>query len=57
MKNKPSRVTLVLYAVCALIWTIRAIFEVIYQTYNDSVFCLDSIYSAPLFGSQHLFGG
>ena len=36
--KKPSRLTVILYAVCALVWTIRAIQEVIYQTYNNSVF-------------------
>lgn len=37
MKN-PSRLTVILYAVCAVVWTMRAIQEVIYQTYNNSVF-------------------
>ena len=36
--KKPSRLTVILYGVCAVIWTIRVILEVAYQTYNDSVF-------------------
>ena len=36
--KKPSRSTVILYAVCAVVWTMRAIQEVIYQTYNNSVF-------------------
>ncbi|MBQ9855072.1 MAG: hypothetical protein IJO53_02670 [Clostridia bacterium] len=36
--KKPSRLTVILFGVCAVIWTIRAILEVAYQTYNDSVF-------------------
>ena len=36
--KKPSRFTVILYAVCAVVWTMRAIQEVIYQTYNNSVF-------------------
>ena len=38
--KKPSRLTVILYAVCAVVWTMRAIQEVIYQTYNNSVFWL-----------------
>ena len=37
MKN-PSRLTVILFGMCAVIWTIRAILDVAYQTYNDSVF-------------------
>ena len=36
MKN-PSRLTVILFGMCAVIWTIRAILDVAYQTYNDSV--------------------
>ena len=36
--KKPSRLTVILYAVCAVAWTMRAIQEVIYQTYNNSAF-------------------
>lgn len=36
--KKVSRLSVILYAVCAVIWTIRAILEIIYKTYNDSVF-------------------
>lgn len=36
--NKPNKATVVIYGVCAVIWTIRAIFEIAYQTFNDSVF-------------------
>ena len=37
MKN-PSRLTVILFGMCAVIWTIRAILEVAHQTYNYSVF-------------------
>lgn len=36
--KKSSRLTVILLGVCAVIWTIRAILEVVYQTYNDFVF-------------------
>ena len=36
--KKLSRLTVILYAMCAVLWTIRAILEVLYQTYNDSMF-------------------
>ncbi len=36
--KKPSLLAVILYALCAVIWSIRAIFEVIYQTYNNSAF-------------------
>ena len=36
--KKTSRLTVVLIGACAVIWTIRAILEVAYQTYNDSIF-------------------
>lgn len=36
--KKPNRLTVMLVALCAIIWSIRAILEVIYQTYNDSIF-------------------
>ncbi len=36
--KKTSRSTVILFGVCAVIWTVRAIFDVIYQTYNISVF-------------------
>ncbi len=36
--KKTSLFTVILFALCAAIWTIRAILEVVYQTYNDSVF-------------------
>ncbi len=36
--KKPSLLTVVLYGLCAVIWTLRAILEIAYQTYNDSVF-------------------
>lgn len=37
-KKTVSRIGVILYAVCAVLWTVRAILEVIYKTYNDSVF-------------------
>lgn len=36
--NKPTRLTVAIFGACAVIWTIRAILEVVYQTYNYSVF-------------------
>ena len=36
--KKPSQLTVVLFGACAAIWTIRAILEVAFQTYRDSVF-------------------
>ena len=36
--KQPRRLTVILFGACAVIWTIRAILEVVYQTYNDSVF-------------------
>lgn len=36
--KKVSRLSVMLYALCAVIWTIRAILEVAYKTYNNSVF-------------------
>lgn len=36
--KKTSQLTVRLYALCAVIWTIRAILEVVYKTYNDSIF-------------------
>jgi len=37
-KVKPTRGTVIIYGACAVIWTIRAILEISYKTYNDSVF-------------------
>ena len=36
--KKPSRLAVILFALCAVIWSIRAILEVAYKTYNDSIF-------------------
>lgn len=36
--KQPRRLTVILFGTCAVIWTIRAILEVVYQSYNDSVF-------------------
>ena len=36
--KQPRRLTVILFGACAVIWTIRAVLEVVYQTYNDSVF-------------------
>ena len=36
--KKPDRLTVILFGVCAVLWTIRAVYEVAHQTYNDSVF-------------------
>lgn len=37
-KAVTSRVTVIITAICAIIWSIVAVMGVIYQTYNDSVF-------------------
>ena len=48
MKNS-NRFVVILYGICAVIWTARAVLEVIYQTYNDSVFWfILNILCAPL---------
>ena len=36
--KRPSLWVVILYGICAVIWTLRAILEIVYQTYNDSVF-------------------
>ena len=36
MKNT-SLLVVILYGICAVIWTVRAIVEIVYQTYQDSV--------------------
>jgi len=36
--KKPSLTAVILFGVCAVLWTIRAVFEVANQTYHDSVF-------------------
>ena len=36
--KKSSKLAVTMYGACAVIWTIRAILEVIYQTYNASMF-------------------
>lgn len=36
--KKPNLLTVMLVALCAIIWSIRAVLEVILQTYNDSIF-------------------
>ena len=45
--KKPSRFVVILYGACAVIWTARAVLEVVYQTYYDSVF------SVPYYGLAH----
>ena len=32
-----NKLALILYAVCAGIWTVRAVLEIAYQTYKESV--------------------
>ena len=34
----PSRLAVAIFGACAVIWVIRVILEVVYQTYNDSGF-------------------
>ena len=36
--KKPSRLAVAIFGACAVIWAIRVILEIVYQTYNDSVF-------------------
>lgn len=36
--KKVSVVTVVLYGLCAMMWTVRAILEIVYRTYQDSAF-------------------
>lgn len=36
--KQPSQLSVILYVLCAVVWTIRAIIEVAYKTYNDSIF-------------------
>ena len=36
--KKPSLLAVILYGICAVIWTVRAIVEIVMKTYNDSVF-------------------
>lgn len=36
--TKPSRLAVALFGACAVIWVIRVILEIVYQTYNDSGF-------------------
>lgn len=36
--KRASHLTVILCGLCAVIWTVRAILEVFYQTYNYSVF-------------------
>lgn len=36
--KKPNRLSVILFGICAVIWTFRAILEVFYQTYRISVF-------------------
>jgi hypothetical protein len=36
--KKVSKFSVILYAICAVIWTIRAILEVADETYHDSAF-------------------
>lgn len=36
--KKPSLFAVILYALCAVIWSVRVMFEVIYSSYYNSVF-------------------
>ena len=38
MKQNTSKTTVILYGLCAIIWSVRAILEMIFKTYTDSVF-------------------
>jgi uncharacterized membrane protein len=37
-KKKTTKFTVILYALCAILWTVSAVLEVSYQTYTESVF-------------------
>lgn len=36
--KKTGMTTVIIYALCAAVWSIRAVLEVVYQTYKDSIF-------------------
>ena len=36
--KKPSHFVVILYGICAVLWTVRDILEIVFKTYNDSVF-------------------
>ena len=36
--KKPSRFVVILYGICAVLWTVRDILEIVFKTYNDSGF-------------------
>ncbi len=38
MKKKTGKTTVIVFGVCAVVWLARAIFELVYKTYTDSVF-------------------
>lgn len=42
-KHKTTKAVVILFGLCAVLWSIRAVLEVIHKTYADSVFwfCLN----------------
>ena len=36
--KKPSRFVVILYGLCAVIWTIRGMLDIVFKTYSDSGF-------------------
>ena len=36
--KKKDKTIVILYAACAVIWTVRAILDIVYRTYNESAF-------------------
>ena len=36
--EKPKKITVILYGVCAVIWILRVVFEEIEKEYHDSIF-------------------
>ena len=36
--KKPSLLVVILYGMCAVIWTVKVIVDIVYKTYNYSVF-------------------
>ena len=36
--EKPKKITVILYGVCAVIWILRVVFAVIEKEYHDSIF-------------------
>ena len=45
--KKTKRITLILYGLCAIVWTLRVIFGIVYKEYDyDSVFFILDVLTA-----------